>query len=678
MTLSLVADNPYRVFGVGTQANNATLSANYKSMMSEVLKGRDISLGQDMSNFIKPPLRTPMRLDRARNQLMSARGRCFYALFWFVDSNRLDHAALYYLTQGQREKAVKILQSQRSFSSFINLAVLALLEDRFDDAATLYTRCLQDEEYTQDFVQCVIGDNFKIKGAFVLSKILEVLENAKERHERDEHSDERSYAGGGHGVLNKEAQEKKERVRLVPDVQQVSIVENLHLKKQANSFDRHLNDALNLLIERITEINQEHGMEGDFLEVEFNPNPAAQMVLDEISRFLDINHSLMEAFRQRCFQARERSMYLDYIYNLVSITHYVFHLYAVEFGRQYSTALVQQMRSIIAKLERLYFRLKAQEIDNLIASLRRVEDSLPFYFAVSNSFDKYYLMSDDEHLLANFYEFNKDSVKVIDNFNRTFGLRNVYVDCVMHLQDMVVRYNVSFMLVLVNMALRHKHSHKLRYHLSEQELRVDESKIRPYGVPDVAPAPSSASAATPAISGSAGAAPLGYAKGAGAANGNGNGNGNANGNAVVNRAASGAQGQGAVASAGSRGNYQGYGPDYGQRNQGGRGAAPDTKMDRALRREQKRQQRLQEAAAARRSAFFKRQLSHEKGRFKQLLERLNNYAISPNTATLIEVTRHQIDRLPPPVGLKSVIMVCLLVGAAIGAIYLNSWFNLHF
>ena len=40
MTLSLVADNPYRVFGVGTQANNATLSANYKSMMSEVLKGR--------------------------------------------------------------------------------------------------------------------------------------------------------------------------------------------------------------------------------------------------------------------------------------------------------------------------------------------------------------------------------------------------------------------------------------------------------------------------------------------------------------------------------------------------------------------------------------------------------------------------------------------------------------
>lgn len=663
MTLALVADNPYRVFGVGTQAKNATLSANYKSMMSEVLKGKEISLGQDMSNFIKPPLRTPRRLDRARNQLMSARGRCFYALFWFVDSNRLDHAALYYLTQGQRDKAIKILQSQRSFSAFINLAVLALIEDRFDDAATLYTQCLQDEEYTQEFVQCIIGDNFKIKGAFVLSKVLEVLERAKERHEQDEHSDERSYAGGGYGVLNKDAQEKKERVRLVPDVQQLSIVENLHLKKQANSFDRHLNDALNLLIERITLINQEHGMEGDFLEVEFNPNPAAKMVLDEISRFLDVNHSLMEAFRQRCFQARERSMYLDYIYNLVSITHYVFHLYAVELGRQYSTALVQQMRSIIAKLERLYFRLKAKDIDYFIASLRRVEDSLPFYFAVSNTFDKYYLMSDDEHLLSNFYEFNKASIKVIDNFNRTFGLRNVYVDCVMHLQDMVVRYNVSFMLVLVNMALRHKHSHKLRYQLSEQELHVDESKLRPYGVPDVVPgtnaaasAPANAAAALPNGAGASGSTAMTVA-------------GGQRGELAHH---TGAANKGAVGSH----KYQGYGPDYGQSAR--QGSTDTKKVERTLQREKKRQEKLQKAVEARRSAFFKRQLSHEKGRFKQLLDRFGNYAISPNTATLIEVTRHQIDRLPPPVSIKTIFVVCLLAAAALGAIYLNSWITLHF
>lgn len=665
MTLALVAENPYRVFGVGTQAKNSVIFANYKSMMSEVLKGNEISLGQDMSNFIKPPLRTPMRLDRARDQLMSARGRCFYALFWFVDSNRLDHAALYYLSQDQKDKAVKILQSQRSFSAFINLAVLALLEERFDDAATLYTYCLQDEEYTQEFVQCVIGDNFKIKGAFVLSKVLEVIDRAKVRKERDDQSDERSYVGAGHGVLNTEAQEKKERVRLVPDGAPIPLTETLHLKKQANSFDRHLNDALNMLIERITQINQEHGMEGDFLEVEFNPNPAAKLVLDEISKFLDVNNSLMEAFRQRCFQVRERSMYLDYVYNLVSITHYVFHLYATELGRQYSSALVQQMRSIIARLERLYFRLKAPDIDYFIASLRRVDDALPFYHEVFNTFDQHYLLSDDANLLANFYEFNKTSTKVIDDFNRTFGLKNIYVDCLMHLQDMVVRYNVSFMLVLVNMALRYKHKHKLRYQLSEQELKVDESKMHPYAAADGATGVDPNATALPA---GAVAAP--------SLKGNAFGHDNKHLPTLAPDASGESMQRGAVGSYKGAQQSQNRGQG-GQSSQSGQGqSAPrDKSVERALRREQKRQEKLRNAQEAKRSAFFKRKLSHEKKRFSQLLDRFNNYAITPNTATLIEVTRHQIDRLPPPVSIKSVLIIVLLIGAAIGAIYLNAWFN---
>lgn len=648
MTLELVADNPYRVFGVGTQAKNAILTANYKSMMTALLKGEEINLGQDMTAFIKPPLRTPRRLDLAKSRLMSARGRCFYALFWFVDSNRLDHAAIYYLSQNEREKAIKILQSQQTFSSYINLAVLALLEDRYDDAATLYTRCLQDEQLTQDFVQCIIGDQFKIKGAFVLSKVLEVLQRAKERKERDETADERSYAGGGAGVLNKEAQKERDQSRLLPEFNQPTIIENLHLRKQANSFDRHLNDALNNLIERITLINREHGMDGDFLEVELNPNPAAQMVLDEITRFLAINNSLMEAFRQRCFQARERSMFLDYIYNLVSITHYVFHLYAIELGRQYSPAVVQQMRSIIAKLERLYFRLKSSDIDYLIASLRRVEDSLPFYYAVSNCFEKYYLLSDDQHLISNFYEFNKASTKVIDNFNRTFGVKSAYVDCVMHLQDMVVRYNVSFMLVIVNLALRHSHNSKPRYLLSEQELRVDESKMRSFAVanPDQGRNPDAIGYTKNRVVG-----PLNPATVAGrmapapAANG---GNG----------------GNGTMAPVNGR-DRQGQGPDV----------AMDKNMAKAMRKQQAREAKTLAEQEKRRSRFFKRKLAHERNKFKVMLDRFGNYAISPNTATLIEVTRHQVERLPPPVSVRTIVVVALLIGAALGAIYLNSWLH---
>lgn len=610
MTLSLVVDNPYRVLGTGTQAQNATLSANYKSLMTAALKGIEVNLGQDVTYMVKQPLRTPRRIDLAKSRLMSARGRIYYGLFWFMDNSRVDHAALYYLATKEREKAVKLWQSQSGFSSYINLAVLALLEERYDDAATLYSRCLQDEEMTQDFVRCIIGDKFKIKGAFVLSKVLEVLNRAKERKEQDENSDERSYVGAGHGVLNQESQ--KERVRLVQDIPRYDLRKTLNLRKEASSFDRHLNDALDGLIDRIAEINSEHGMDGDFVEVELNPNPAAQMVLDEITHFLAINNSLMEAFRQRCFQARERTMYLDYIYNLVSITHYAFYFYATELGRQYSSALVQQMRSIIAKIERLYFRLHSDDIDYLIASLRRVEDALPYYYAISNSFEKYYLLSDDQQIISKFYEFYKESNKVINNFGRVFGAKQVYADCGNSLQDMAVRYNVSFMLVLVNLALRQTH-HKIKPERNagaamEQELRAAEQKMRAQG-----------------------------------------------------------EGNGMQFVPGSDSKPMAVSVNNGK--------APEEqkprKLSRAERKLKEKQEKARLAVEERRSVFFKRKLARERAKFITMLERFKGYTVTPNTLTLIEVTMRQINRLPPPVSARNILLVLALLGAAAAAIYLN-------
>lgn len=478
MTLSLVQDNPYRVLGVCTQASLKTIVLHHKKMMSEVIKGNEIKLALDLADKLKEPLRTPRRLDQSLSQLTSARGRIFHAMFWFVDTSKIDHGAIYYLTQGQRENAVKMLQSQTTFSSYINLAVLALIEERYDDAATLYSRCLQDEEMTQAFVKSVIGDKFKVKGAFVLSKVLDVLNKEKERKEKDDNSDERSFVGAGYGVRNKDSQVVRPRLHV--DTASSNFLENLNLKKQAGSFDRHLNDSLNNLIERIENINRESGIEDDFIEVELNPNGAAVQILDEIAHFLAVNHSLMEAFRQRCFEARERSLYLDYVYNLVSVVNYAVHLYAIELGRQYSPTIVQQLRSIIAKLERLYFRLKSEDLDCFIASLRRVEDALPYYYAVANNFEKYYLLGDDKQMIGNFYEFHKTATRIVDKFNLNLGLKGDYTDCGMHLQDMVVRYSVSFMLVLVNLALRYHHQVK-KVESAQPEVQVNEAELNPYG-----------------------------------------------------------------------------------------------------------------------------------------------------------------------------------------------------
>ena len=629
MTISLVQDNPYRVLGVTTQIPGRIISSNYKKMMSESLKGKDINLALDMKTMMKPPLRTPRRLDQAKTQLLSARGRIYYSIFWFVDTSKHDHAAIYYLAHGQREKAIKILQSQQSFSSYINLAVLALIEDRFDDAATLYSRCLNDEEMTQAFVHAIIGDKFKIKGAFVLSRVLDALQHEKERKERDDNSDERSFAGAGHGIANKEAQAS--RTRLVNDPVRSRMVDAINLKKQAGSFDRHLNDALNNLIDRIADINQEAGIEDDFLEVELNPNPAAQMVLDEITRFLAVNNSLMEAFRQRCSEARERSLYLDYIYNLISVVHYALHLYAIELGRQFNSGISQQLRSMIAKLERLYFRLKSDDLDYFIASLRRIDDSLPFYHAVASNFEKYYMLSDDANLINNFYEFNKASRRVIEQFSMKLGLKGSYIDCSLHLQDMIVRYNVSFMLVLVNLALKHPYKVKSNHlNINYTDLRSDDTRVG-YGLGD--------------------------------------------------------------------GDDMGPdGQDNGQ-NVGQNGGPPDTyyserasrnlpvpvtsgqpdgdsEIKQKLTREEKKKLAEKEKERIlkekRRADYFKRKLTRYRSDFIDILNHYQAYSISPNTATLIEITMRQVKRLPPPVSVRGLTIGTLLILAAIGALYLNS------
>lgn len=652
MTISVVQDNPYRVLGVCSQVSLRNISSNHKKMMTEVIKGKEIHLSLDLASFMKEPLRTPRRLDQAKSQLLSARGRILYAMFWFVDTNKLDHAALYYLTQGQRENAVKILQSQQSFSSYINLAVLALIEDRFDDAATLYSRCLQDEDMTQAFVQQIIGDKFKVKGAFLLSKVLDVLNKEKENKEREDSSDERSFAGAGHGVRNKEAQAPKTRVNI--ETPRTSLLENLNLKKQAGSFDRHLTDALNGLIERIALINRESGIEDDFFEVELNPNPAAQMVLEEVSHFLAINNSVIEAFRQRCYEARERSLYLDYVYNLISVVNYSFHLYATELGRQYSPHIVQQLRSIIAKLERLYFRLKSDDLDYFISSLRRIEDALPYYYAIANNFEKYYLLSDDKNLINNFYEFHRASSRVVDQFSANFGLKGSYIDCSLHLQDMVVRYNVSFMLVMVNLALRHPYRVKLTKNgqVTEQELKVDESSLSEY-------TPEESSEYNDQNDDSSE-----YE----AQNAQDEHSNQDDGYDDERRHQYYGQQRFAMTAA-----NMGNDASASESNDGNKQPASKlTKEQKKLLKKQEREKNLKER---KRSSYFKLKLSKQRNNFINMLERYQSYYVSEHTMTLLEITMRQVKRLPPPVSVKGLVWGLILIGIAGAAVYLNIMFN---
>ena len=260
--------------------------------------------------------------------------------------------------------------------------------------------------------------------------------------------------------------------------------------------------------------------------------------------------------------------------------------------------------------------MNPDDIDYLIGSLGRVVDALPFYYQVASNFEKFYLLSDDSQLIANFYSFHEQCQKTLNDFNHVFGSRRSYTDCSVHLQDMIVRYNVSFMLVLVNLALQYRP--KRLQHLNETTTRAVEMELRDAESRMAAEAKIAArqhDASTAVVAVEPKAEPKADAK----------------------------------------------------------EDAKDEGRAKAERKLQEEKERQKQEKERRRGAYFKRKLGKERSRFKQILESFRSYATSSNTLTLVEVTLRQVDRLPPPVSFKSLIVLVLLILVAIGAVYLNAW-----
>lgn len=709
MPHSLIVDNPYRVLGTSTSVSNKTLYANYRSLMTRALKGVDSSLGQDMTTLVEPPLRTPYRLDQAKSKLNSAKGRLFHSLFWFIDTNKIDHAALYYLAKDERDKTMKILMSHPNFSSLINLAVIAFSEDRFKDAMQYYSRVFNDENMTQEFINHVIGSQYKVKGVYILSKIATAMNEEQKRLESEDNADERSLVGSGHGVLKKETQNKP---RLLTSNAEAAGLNHLKRRKQTRKFDKHLGESFDHLVQRISDINREYGFdEADFVEVDVSLTPAARLVLSELQLFFDKNYALIEAFKNRCLEVNEKSLYLDYIYDLVSLVHYVYHLYIVDLGRMYSNALVQQLRSFTAKLERLYFRIKSDDIDYLVASLKRVGDTLPYINQITSIFENYYVMQEPANMVKSFYAFHDAALKVLEDYAKQYGLGGAYIDCSLHLQDLLVRLNVTFMSAMTSLAIQspaqpkdlkslvavqksidlqeakayQDKNKKVRQQQIERQLDLNDKERKeqdavlpdhyqssnpnrqPYveptdnlvdnyfsGGPDQEP--------QNAIDQQAEA----QAEAAAAQNGQGPASGNQFSNIMGNTWVQNAQASGNIHIQGQIVN------GYGQK-------VLDPKLEKSRLKEFKKAQKAAEkkkrAEREKASSLMRRCLSKERSHFANLLKRFESYSVSPNTMYLIKVVKQQVDRLPPPIGVKALLLGTIFIAFTAGVVYFNYWLS---
>ena len=152
--IRLLAENPYRVLGVYSNAPLKERVANQNRLNAFAKVGKEISFPNDFTNVIaeKPP-RTPQSILTASTSLTLDRDKLKHSLFWFIESSVTDGMALQYLQNGNIDKAKELLSKKETFSSLLNRGVIAFIENDFGSGFTLITKVIHNEEYRISLLQ---------------------------------------------------------------------------------------------------------------------------------------------------------------------------------------------------------------------------------------------------------------------------------------------------------------------------------------------------------------------------------------------------------------------------------------------------------------------------------------------------------------------------------------------
>lgn len=106
--------------------------------------------------------RSQEMVDEALASINQPSDRIKYALFWFIKVTAVDEIGLNNLIQGNISKAEEIFSKQEDFSSLINRAILAFMNDEDDTFVSCITKVIHEEDLRNDFISSVCGDNFQM------------------------------------------------------------------------------------------------------------------------------------------------------------------------------------------------------------------------------------------------------------------------------------------------------------------------------------------------------------------------------------------------------------------------------------------------------------------------------------------------------------------------------------
>lgn len=106
---------------------------------------------RDMDELEKASASLNMPIDQLKN-----------AFFWFVNATSMDGIALGHLQSGDTDKAIDIFGKKETFSSLLNLAVIASIQGDKKRYVTNLIKIIHDETYRTGLICAVCGDTFHI------------------------------------------------------------------------------------------------------------------------------------------------------------------------------------------------------------------------------------------------------------------------------------------------------------------------------------------------------------------------------------------------------------------------------------------------------------------------------------------------------------------------------------
>jgi hypothetical protein len=160
--IKIIKDNPFRILGVYSNAGVKDILSNKNRMSKFAAVGKEVSFPNDFETLLGKIDRSEERINQASADLDLPKNKIKYALFWFINLTPIDNMALDYLISGDKQKCREILMKKNNFSSIINRAVRAFVLNQYKNAVNYICALIHTEQFRQDFVHTIAGDNFNI------------------------------------------------------------------------------------------------------------------------------------------------------------------------------------------------------------------------------------------------------------------------------------------------------------------------------------------------------------------------------------------------------------------------------------------------------------------------------------------------------------------------------------